>query len=73
MRPLCILQHLLPVQKMNAIAYEVLGYDLLDLCMNGSEKTLNQTQYSQPVRPPPPSGRGLIPPPTCLAPITVIH
>jgi len=41
-------QHLLPVQKMNAIAYEVLGYDLLDLCMNGSEKTLNQTQYSQP-------------------------
>jgi [acyl-carrier-protein] S-malonyltransferase len=41
-------QHLLPVQRMNAVAYKVLGYDLMDLCLNGPEEKLNMTQYSQP-------------------------
>ena len=36
------------VKQMFTIAKKILGYDLLDLCLNGPIETLNKTQYSQP-------------------------
>ena len=36
------------VKQMFTIAKQILGYDLLDLCLNGPIETLNMTQYSQP-------------------------
>ena len=36
------------VDQMFAIAKRILGYDLLDLCLNGPIETLNRTQYCQP-------------------------
>ncbi|XP_054161754.1 malonyl-CoA-acyl carrier protein transacylase, mitochondrial-like isoform X2 [Oppia nitens] len=36
------------VKQMFSIAKQILGYDLLDLCLNGPIETLNKTQYCQP-------------------------
>ncbi|CAG2164701.1 unnamed protein product, partial [Oppiella nova] len=36
------------VQHMFTIAKQILGYDLLDVCLNGPIEQLNRTQYSQP-------------------------
>ncbi|CAG2106522.1 unnamed protein product [Medioppia subpectinata] len=36
------------VKQMFTIAKQILGYDLLDLCLNGPIERLNQTQFSQP-------------------------
>ncbi|XP_022092200.1 malonyl-CoA-acyl carrier protein transacylase, mitochondrial-like isoform X2 [Acanthaster planci] len=36
------------VKQMFSIASEILGYDLLDLCLNGSKEELNRTVHSQP-------------------------
>lgn len=35
------------VAAMLNTAKEVLGYDLLDLCLNGPKEQLDQTQYAQ--------------------------
>jgi len=42
------LKDLPKVQEMCAKANEILGYDLLDLCLNGPEEKLEQTRYCQP-------------------------
>jgi len=36
------------VQEMLAQANEILGYDILDLCLNGPEEKLEETRYCQP-------------------------
>ncbi|RWS03744.1 malonyl CoA-acyl carrier protein transacylase-like protein [Dinothrombium tinctorium] len=36
------------VPQLFRVAEQILGYDLLDLCLNGPEETLNQTKYCQP-------------------------
>merc|ERR1712187_1091157 len=36
------------VQEMLSKAKTILGYDVLDLCLNGPETKLEQTQYCQP-------------------------
>jgi len=36
------------VQDMISKANEILGYDILDLCLNGPEEKLEQTQFCQP-------------------------
>jgi len=36
------------VMQMFTIAKQILGYDLLDLCLNGPIESLDKTQYSQP-------------------------
>ncbi|XP_038070349.1 malonyl-CoA-acyl carrier protein transacylase, mitochondrial-like isoform X2 [Patiria miniata] len=36
------------VRQMFSIASDILGYDLLDLCLNGSQEELNRTVHSQP-------------------------
>merc|ERR1712118_399951 len=41
-------QDLPEVKKMLATAKEVLGFDLLDLCLNGPEPKLGETRYTQP-------------------------
>lgn len=36
------------VQEMFAIAKRILGYDLLDVCLNGPQEKLNRTEFCQP-------------------------
>ena len=36
------------VKDMFSIASDILGYDLLDLCLNGTREELNRTIHSQP-------------------------
>lgn len=42
------LQSLEPVQAMLTKANDILGYDLLDICLNGPEDKLSQTKFCQP-------------------------
>jgi len=41
-------QHLAPCKALIDEANEILGYDLLDLCLNGPEEKLSETKYCQP-------------------------
>jgi len=41
-------QHIPAVQKMLAKAREILGWDVLELCMQGPDEKLVQTRYAQP-------------------------
>lgn len=36
------------VEKMYSLASKILGYDLLDVCLNGPKQTLDKTTYCQP-------------------------
>lgn len=36
------------VEKMYSLASKILGYDLLDVCINGPKQTLDRTTYCQP-------------------------
>merc|ERR1719235_3032081 len=37
------------VKEMLEKSKEILGYDVLDICLNGPESKLEETQYCQPV------------------------
>lgn len=41
-------QHLEPCRKLIDKANSILGYDILDLCLNGPESKLEETKYCQP-------------------------
>merc|ERR1719343_1907758 len=41
-------QTLPKVQEMLSTAKSILGFDVLDLCLNGPESKLEETQYCQP-------------------------
>jgi [acyl-carrier-protein] S-malonyltransferase len=36
------------VEQMFSVAKRILGYDLLDICLNGPKETLDKTEYCQP-------------------------